>query len=387
MDTGVPADGARGGLYELLLPLAQHWGRLLVVPLVAGAIAVAGSYLVPQTFTASALLLPPQPQQTLTTGAIASFASLAGLSAGGPRSPADQYVSLMLSSNATDRIIDRFKLMEVYGADQRWKARRDLLEATAITVGKKDGLLNISVEDESPQRAADIANAYVDELKRLTGELAITEAQSRRAFFEQQLKQTQQRLIAAQTALQASGFSQGALKAEPRAAAEGYARLRAELATAEVRLQAIRGNFADGAPEVRQLQDTVAALRGQLARSEAAREPADAGQDYVSKYREFKYQETLFELLARQFELARVDEAREGALVQVVDVAKAPERKTRPKRSQYGITTTLAVFLVYAVWISVRWRVREARENDPAAYARWQRFVGALGLGSGRRTA
>ena len=377
-DARQAAAEARGGLFELMLPLAQHWGRLLLVPLLAGVIAVGASFLVAPTFTATSLLLPPQQQQTLTSGALASFASLAGLAGGGARSPADQFVSLMLSANATDRIIDRFKLMEVYEADQRWKARRDLLENTNIAVGKKDGLLVISVDDELPQRAAEIANAYVDELRRLTSELAVTEAQSRRAFFEGQLKQTQGRLIAAQTALQASGFSAGALKAEPKAAAEGYARLRAELTTAEVRLAAARGAFADGAPEIRQLQDTAAALRSQLARSEAPREAADAGQDYVSKYREFKYQEVLFELMARQYELARVDESRDGALVQVVDVAKAPERKTRPKRSQYGIVATLAVFLLYAVWLSLRWHWRQAREHDPVAYGRWQRFLGAL---------
>ena len=377
-DARQAAAESSGGLFELMLPLAQHWGRLLLVPLLAGVIAVGASFLVAPTFTATSLLLPPQQQQTLTSGAQASFASLAGLAGGGARSPADQFVSLMLSANATDRIIDRFKLMEVYGADQRWKARRDLLENTNISVGKKDGLLVISVDDEVPQRAAEIANAYVDELRRLTSELAVTEAQSRRAFFEGQLKQTQGRLIAAQTALQASGFSAGALKAEPKAAAEGYARLRAELTTAEVRLAAARGAFADGAPEIRQLQDTAAALRSQLARSEAPREAADAGQDYVSKYREFKYQEVLFELMARQYDLARVDESRDGALVQVVDVAKAPERKTRPKRSLYGIVTTLAVFLLYAVWLSLRWHWRQAREHDPVAYGRWQRFLGAL---------
>jgi tyrosine-protein kinase Etk/Wzc len=150
--------------------------------------------------------------------------------------------------------------------------------------------------------------------------------------------------------------------------------------TAEVRLQAIRGNFAEGAPEVRQLQDTIGALRAQLARTEAPREPTDANQDYVSKYREFKYQETLFELMARQYELARVDESREGTLVQVVDVAKEPERKTRPKRSQYGIATTLGVFLIYAVWLSVRWNLRRARDSDPVAFQRWLRFKAALGL-------
>ena len=165
--------------------------------------------------------------------------------------------------------------------------------------------------------------------------------------------------------LRASGFDAGAIKAEPKAAAEGYARLRAEVTAAEVRLQAMRGSLADDTPEVRQQQAMLTALRGQLARLEQSSD-VNAGPDYVGKYREFKYQETLFDLFARQYELARVDESREGALIQVVDVAQPPERKSRPKRGLVAVVTTLATAVVLLAGLLMRdsWRRgRQARES------------------------
>jgi uncharacterized protein involved in exopolysaccharide biosynthesis len=206
-----------------------------------------------------------------------------------------------------------------------------------------------------------MANRYVEELRRMTSTIAVSEAQQRRLFFERQLGQTRDRLTAAQLALQGSGFSQGALKAEPKAAAEGYAKLRAEVTAAEVRLQAMRGSLVDETPEVRQQQATLNALRAQLARLEQASDAA-GGPDYVGKYREFKYQETLFELFARQYELARVDESREGALIQVVDEASPPERKSSPKRALVAVSATMAALLVLAAAVVIRrsWQQRHA---------------------------
>lgn len=199
----------------------------------------------------------------------------------------------------------------------------------------------------------------------MTGTIAVTEAQQRRVFFEDQLQQTKDRLINAQQTLQASGFSQGAIKAEPKAAAEGYARLRAEVTAAEVRLRTMRGNLADDTPEVRQQHATVGALRDQLARLE---QPNDVrgGPDYVSKYREFKYQETLFDLFARQYELARADESREGALVQVVDAATPPEKKSKPKRAITAVLTTLGAALLFIGGILVRHSWRRHAEHRSA---------------------
>lgn len=359
-------------LLDLALPLAQHWKLLVAGPLLAGLIALGATYLMTPVFSSRTVFLPPQQQQSTAAAAVAQLGALSGLIGGaaGIKSPADQYVSLLQSTSVADRLIDEFKLMQVYESKYRFEARKDLANSSRITLGKKDGLITVEIEDTDPQRAAAIANRHVDELRRLTAQLALTEAQQRRAFFEEQLKKTRDDLTKAQTALEASGFSAGALRAEPKAAAEGYARLRAEATASEVRLQTLRRNLAENTPEVQQALATLGALRSQLARTEA---PTDlnGGPDYVGKFREFKYQETLFELFARQYEMARLDESREGALIQVVDVAQAAERKSRPKRALIAVTTTLVALALLAIYVVTRhfWRLSSERPDNAARFA------------------
>lgn len=356
--------------FDLALPLAQCWKLLLIAPLLVGLLALAATYLLAETFTARTVFLPPQQQQSAAASALSQLGALSGLAglggAASVKSPADQYVALLQSANVSDAIIDKFDLLRVYDVEYRARARQQLAKNTQVTLGKKDGLITIDVADESSDRAAKIANRFVEELRRLTVELAVTEAQQRRVFFETQLAQTRDRLTAAQQALQASGFSQGALRADARASAEGYARLRAEATATEVRLQTLRRSLADSAPEVQQALTTLAALRAQLAKFEQTTD-LSSGPDYVSKFREFKYQETLFDLFARQYELARVDESREGALIQVVDVAQPPERKSWPKRGVTAVVATVGtlLLLIFFVWMRHLWR--EASRNANTA--------------------
>ena len=354
-------------LLEVAVPLAEHWKLLMIGPLVAGLVGFGIASLIPPTYTATTTLLPPQQQQSSASSLLSSLGSLAGLAGGASaaRTPADQYVALMQSATVSDRVVDQFKLLDVYDEKYRVDARRGLAKNVRIAVGKKDGLITVEVDDKSPQRAADMANGYVDELRRMTDTIAVSEAQQRRKFFEQQLRQTQEKLVQAQQALQASGFAQGALKAEPKSAAEAYARLRAEQTAAEVRLQTLRGSLSDNTPEVQQQQSTVAALRSQVARLEQPASSA-SGPDYVSKYREFKYQETLFDLFAKQYELARVDESREGGLIQVVDAAMPPEKKSKPKRFFIALGATFAcgIILVAAVLIRRSWLAAVTDPNN-----------------------
>lgn len=355
IDTDETDDEPGMTLGEVFEALRRHWLLLALGPLAAGLVSVGVTALIAPTFTASTTFLPPQQAQSAAASALASLGPLAGLAGGAAavRNSSDQYVSLMQSVTVSDRIIDQFKLMDVYNTKLGLDTRISLANNVRITLGKKDGLISVAVDDKSPQRAADMANRYVDELRRFTATLAVTEAQQRRVFFERQLQQSRDRLVQAQQALQASGFNPGALKAEPKAAAESYARLKAELTGAEVRLQTLRGSLADNTPEVRQQLTVIGALTTQLARSERASLPAD-GPDYVSKYREFKYQETLFELYARQFELARVDESREGSLIQIVDPASPPERKSKPKRAIAALVTTVITAMLLAMFVLIR---------------------------------
>jgi uncharacterized protein involved in exopolysaccharide biosynthesis len=367
----------RSDIVEWLVPLAESFRWLLIVPVTVGALALGATYAIQPTFTATLMFMPPLQQQSQAASALASLGALANLTGGAAsRAPSDQYVALMESVTISDRIIERFDLIKLYEADFRVDARRDLSRNTRFSVGKKDGLIRVEVDDTDPARAAKMANAYLEELRKLSATLAITEAQQRRSFFENQLKLTREQLGKAQELLSASGISQGALRAEPKAAAEAYARLRAEVTAAAVKLQALRQSLADGTPEVAAAQSVLASLQTQLQKAEQTVGPSGSDADYISRFREFKYQETLFDLFARQYELARVDEAREGALFQVVDPSTPPERKSKPRRLITAALAGLAAFVLMIVFVSMReaWRRTAA---DPTRAGSLQRLRNA----------
>ncbi len=361
---------------DLVLLVARHRWLLLLGPLLAALLALGATYAITPVFTARTSFVPPQQAQSAATAALASLGALSGLvGAGGTlRTPADQYVALMQSVTITDKLIDDFKLMQAYGEKYRSDTREELARNVRIAIGKKDGLISVEVDDTDPARAAALANRHVEELRSLSSQLALTEAQQRRAFFEGQMQQTRKLLEQAQQSLQASGFNASALRAEPRAVAEGFARLKAELSAGEVRLQILRRTLTDSAPEIAQQLAVLGSLRSELARLEATdTATAAAGQgDYVGRYREFKYQETLFELLARQFELARLDESREGALIQVVDSATPPEKKSKPRRLRTALAGAGAALLLLLVGVVIRhaWHLAQAAPETAASAAR-----------------
>lgn len=346
-------------LGELFGSLAARWRLIAVATILSGGAAFGIAMALPPIYTAQTVIMPPQQQGGAMSAALGSLGALAGLAGGSVKSSADQYVALMTSVTVSDRIIDAFDLMKVYEQDYRSDTRKILSKTVLINAGKKDGLITIEVDDKDPKRAAAMANAYVDGLRYMTSNLAVSEAQQRRIFFETKLGETKEKLTQAQIALQASGFNPGAIKTEPKAAAEAYARVQAEVTAAEVKLKSLRSMLADSASEVVQQQALLSALRGQLDRIERSSQPASESADYITRYREFKYQETLFELFARQYENARLDESREGTLIQVVDPAAVPDKKSKPKRAFIVLGGVVAGFLLSSLWVLMR-RLRAA---------------------------
>jgi len=266
-----------------------------------------------------------------------------------------------------DALIDRFKLVERYEAKLKDDARK-ALSANARIASGKDGLIAVEVDDKEPQFAAQLANAHAEELQKLLGRLAVTEAQQRRVFFEKQLALAKENLVKAEVALKSTGVNSSALKSSPAAAVEAVARLRAGISAQEVKIASMRGYLTESAPAMKQALTELLALREQLSKAERDDVPQAAGQgDYVARYRDYKYHETLFELFAKQFELAKVDEAREGAVIQVLDVAQAPERKSKPKKALIAIITTLAAGFFLLLWVFVCQALRNAGQNPESA--------------------
>ena len=365
--------GSELNVLDMLAVLVARRRRLVIVPILVGAVALGVSFLIKPTFTAKTVFLPPQQQQGAAASALASLGSLSGLigGAGGLRTSGDQYVSLLESTTIADHIVDRFGLMKAYEAKYRFTARNALAANVHINLGKKDGLITIEVDAKDPELAANIANEYVVELRALSAHLQLTEAQQRRAFYQDQLERTNKQFAAAQTALQVSGFNPGALKAEPKAAADAYARLQAALTEGEVRLVALRRGLADSAPEVQRQLAVLAGLREQLKKAEE-QSPAQGDADYIGRYREYKYQETLFDLFSKQFELAKVDESRDGALFQVVDPAKPPEYKSKPKRAYVALGAAVLSGFLMVLWYVLRalWQQASTLPGNARSVAR-----------------
>jgi tyrosine-protein kinase Etk/Wzc len=379
------ADDDEISLLDLLQVVAENLRLLIFGPLAVGLLALGIAFTIAPTFTATTRFMPPQQQQSSAAMMLQSLGALGGLAgaAAGLKNPNDQYVAFLKSETIANALLDRFKLVERYESKLKMDARERLAAASNISAGK-DGLISVDVDDKDPAFAAELANAYVQELGRLMSRLAVTEAQQRRAFFEAQLAQTKDKLVQAELALKASGINSSALKSNPEVAVKAVAELQAQIAAQEIKLGSMRGYLTETAPDFKQAQTELAALRAQLTKAE--RSPATpvtgADADYVARYRDFKYYETLFELFAKQFELAKIDEAREGAVIQVVDLAQPPERKRKPKKAQIAVLSTLAAGFVLLLFVFVRSALRGASQ-DPASAPKiallrhaWNRALG-----------
>ena len=351
-------------LLDLLQVIVDNLRLLVLGPLVCGLAALGISFAITPTFTAKTQFLPPQQQQSAAASMLASLGALGGLAgaATGIKSPADQYIAFMKSVSVQDALIERFKLVEKYEAKLKTEARLALTGKVRIATGK-DGLISVEVDDRDPKFAADLANAHVDELRNLLGRLAVTEAQQRRMFFEKQLAQTKDNLAKADLALKSSGITSSVLKSSPASAVEAVARLKAGISVQEVKLGAMRNYLTESSPDFKQALSELASLKSQLSKAEKE-EPASQGtSDYVARYREFKYQETMFELFAKQFELAKVDESREGAVIQVLDIAEPPERKAKPKKAMIAIFATFASGFAFLLFVFIRSALKSASQN------------------------
>ncbi len=359
-------------LLDLLQVVADNLRLLVLAPLAAGLLALGFTFTIAPSYNAVTKFMPPQQQQSGAAAMLAGLGALGGLAgaAGGLKSPADQYVAFLKSNSVQDALIDRFKLTDRYESKLRTDTRLQLTGNVQIASGK-DGLISVDASDTDPVFAAQLANAHVEELRVLLNRIAVTEAQQRRLFFENQLKQTKDNLVKAEQALKASGVNSGVLNANPQAAVEGLAKLKAGITAQDIKLASMRGYLTESAPDFKQAQVEMAALRSQLARYERE-QPVLAGDnkgasDYISKFRDFKYQETLFELFAKQYEMARIDESREGSVIQVLDIAQTPERKSKPKKALIAMMTTLATGFALLLFVFIRQALRGAAQTPETA--------------------
>lgn len=384
-------DGPRVRLVQVLTWLGEGKRTLAIATAAAAAISLAVAFAMPAIYTARVTLLPPgSQQQSGSAAALAALGALGGLAGGlTGKTPDELYVSLLRSDSVTRAMDERFALRKRYGLEHFESLRRKMLGLVRITADKKSGVIAVEVDDEDPKFAAEMANAFPGELAKVMGRLAVSEAAQRRQFYEQQLKDTKERLIAAEQDLRKVQEKSGVIVLDKQAEAliGGAAQLRALIAEREVQLKVLRTAATDQHPDVLRLQSELRALRGELARMESTRDggggsavdlpvgqlPA-AAIDYVRARRELKLQETLLEGMVRQFELAKLDEAKEGSTVQQVDRALPPDYKSKPSRGFITIAGTVLGLLAASLWVVARRYRAFVQEIDPQGGQAWQRL-------------
>ena len=355
-------------LIDLAITLAKHKKLILGAPLIVAVVVAIYSFFIPPIYTADTQMLPPQ-QQSSASAMLSQLGALGGMAgAAGINNPNDTYVAMLKSRTIQDIMIKRFKLQAVYETKTPEKTRKALNGATTIKVGK-DGIIGISVDDKNPQRAAMLANGYVDALQQLTQVFAVTEASQRRLFYEKQLLQAKQNLGDAEIALKQLQEKTGIihLDAQAQLGIGTAAGLKGQIAMKEVELGAMRTFATASNPEIIRTQQTLGGLRAQLAKVEtgtvASGKVPETGLEYIRKTRDFKYAETIYEMLARQFELAKIDEAKQSSLIQVLDKAIPPEQKSKPKRSMMVLLSAVATGFLTILYVFIKEALQNAKKD------------------------
>jgi uncharacterized protein involved in exopolysaccharide biosynthesis len=363
---------------EPFIILAKHKFLIFFTVMGVGVLTAIISLLLPIEYTATAKILPPQQSQSFSTALLGQLGPLITATAGkdlGLHNPNDMYIAMLRSRTLEDALVKRFSLMGIYKARFPEDASRALESHTEITSGK-DMLITVSVTDHDANRAAEIANGYIEELEKLTHVLAVTDAGKRRIFFEQEVKTASEELANAEQALKQTQEKTGILQldSQSRVMLEAFADLRAQVASKEVQIQAMRSYATPENPDLLRAEQELAALRTQMSRFEqgqggqsmaeiALAKVPSAGLEYVRRLREVKYREALFELLAKEYEAARIDAGKNSSLIQTLDKAQPPARRSWPRRTSLVLTATFAALLFGIVAAFVVEKIQRLKED------------------------
>ena len=396
-----PREATRAGiefdLLDLLLVIAERKNTIILATLIGTLITTGLVLLKHPVFTAKAVVLPPQQGQSsagLLTQ-LGNLASLTGLGSSAAKDPNDLYMAVLQSNTVEDGLIKRLNLMAAYKTKKLTEARFTLASNSKF-VSEKGGMISITVKDEDPHRAAQIANAYVDGLHDINSRLIIGEAAVRRNFFAQQLALEKDRLTDAEIALQQTEERTGAISptGQTGVVISQVASLQTQIIGREVQLDALRTSSTDQNPDVIRLNNEIAGMREQMRALESVqkgRKPGDISltsrslpEDQVAflrKQRDVQYHTLIFDLIARQFEAARLDEAKASPLIQVLDPAEPPERKSGPYRALWMLVGLILGFIFGCVRVIGSY-VHSRVVADPDNAARLAQFRRALSFRS-----
>lgn len=373
-------------LLDILIEIASR--KWLVAKVAAFCILLGAllCFILPVRYTATTKIMPPQQTQSAASIMMSQIAnstagSLAAIAGGGLslKNPNEIYVGLIESRPIADTIIRKFNLVNVYHSRDMTAARKKLASNTVVD-SNKSGFITVAVTDGDKQRAAAMANTYIEELRSLTNSLSVTEASRRRLFYEDQLKQAKEMLISAQLAFQQVQQKNGLVQLDSQAKAmiESLAALRAQVAAKQVELQALRLSSTENNPQVEVAKRELSSLQGEVAqleqRSHSSQEAnlglgdvPGAGLEYIRSEHEVRYRQALFDLLLKQYDAAKLDESKDAAVIQVLEPAIEPDRKSQPKRLVIMLLFVFGGLILGCLLALCQWQIKLMHSNAAQA--------------------
>ena len=383
-------------LYNLGVLWQQRW---LIARIGAGALVASliVAFLTPKAYVSQARIMPPESSNS-SSALLAALAgrdfqsqTLGGLALNllGGHNTGALFMDLLRSGSVENQLIDRFQLLSVYHKRYRVDAAKVLARRTEIVQDKKSGVITISVRDRNPERARDMAQAYLDELNVVVNRTSYFSAHQERVFIEKRLNEVKGKLSRAQAALSEFASSHTAidLKAQALVTVESQAKLQGELIAAQSELESLQQIYGDENVRVRAEEARIAELRRELAKMGGSAMPlaatnatAQDGDDsaylplrqvprlavpYADLYRELRVQEDVYDLLTQQYEIARIQEAKDVPAVNVIDAPGVPEKKSFPPRALLSFVLTVVMVLAAcaALLLLHYWRLLDP--NDP----------------------
>jgi len=386
--TAAASGGREMGALDLMVLFATYKRTLGGVILLAALFAIVVAMLLPDMYTATTSIVPPSQEQSAARVLVGQLATSSGFSATdlGLANPGDLYIAMLKSASVQDAMVDQFDLKRIYSVKTYADARRKLDHRSEFLLDK-EGLISISVRDHNPKGAAQLANGYVAQLRQLSQSLARSEAEQRRVFYDEKLAAERESLSAAEGSLKDAQQKTGLVlpDAQGQAIIDAVTSTRAQLAMAEVKLEEMRTFATPDNPSLKRAEVEVSGLRRQLEHLEhnpevsgdgnldiPARRLPEAELESIRLTRNLKYHESLYDFLSRQAEAARIDEAKQGAILQIVDEANIPERRSSPHRTSIVLFTVAVAFLLGCLSILARESVRRNEYTAARVEVLWR---------------
>ncbi len=370
----VDGQGEEISLLDLLLVLARHWRLIVLGSGVSTLLAIVLALHLPNRYTATAVIMPPQKSQSGAAALLAGqLGALGGVGAGG--SMAEVLLGLLQAHEVENTLIQRFHLMKQYRV-KTWEDAQKILEMKLVaTVDKKSTLIKLTYTDNYPIQAAQISNAAVAALEHLLSHLAVTKASQKRVFFEHQVQETQAQLNRDESDLNRIGARAGWIEVYPMAGevAASNANIRAEIASREVELSALGLSETPNNPDYLRVQQRISSLKAKLMSQPTLDQPKNLkalspeGTAYLQKYRDVAFEQEVLKLMEQQYETAKVDEAKDYPEIQIIDLAVVPEKPSGPKRLLIAVGGAFVGLFFFVVLAFIIDSMRHAAEDPEAA--------------------